>query len=358
MTEESISNAAQLFDGILNGRVPRQVRLFAAQGLLPVSREDLLRLQVILSADPDKELAAAAGSSIKGESEIVLIDWITDGNIDPLVLDLLIRVREEEAVWVAVSVHDNVSDETLRVLARHGSPLIQDIIITNQVRIMSCLEILEDLRANTRIATVVLRRVREFEAEFIEKAAAQDQQLEEVEEGVSIEDALSSLRSIGAHIPLEAEMPYGSYEDAGVEAEVENQGVGVFGRLSTMSIKEKILCALKGSREERSILINSRNRLVVNSVLASPKLSDSEVERFAQSRSVSDEVIRIIADNGRWLRLYAVVLALVQNPKIPLQQALRLLPQINNRDMIKVSRNRNAHPVIRKRAGHFVQQRR
>jgi hypothetical protein len=332
--------------------------LFAAQGLLPVSREDLLRLQVILSADPDEELAEAAGSSIKAESETVLIDWITEGDIDPLVLDLLIRVREEEAVWAAVSVHDNISDETLRVLARHGSPLIQDIVITNQVRIMSCLEILEDLRANTRIASVVLRRVREFEAEFIEKASAQVQRLEELDRGVSIEEAILSLRAIGAHIPLEAEMPYGSYADAGVEAEVEKQGVGVFGRLSGMTIKEKIVCALKGTREERAILINSRVRLVVNSVLASPKLSDSEVESFANSRSVSDEVVRIIANNGRWLRLYSIVLALVQNPKIPLQQALRLLPQINSRDMIKISRNRNAHPVIRKRAAQFVNQRR
>jgi hypothetical protein len=125
-----------------------------------------------------------------------------------------------------------------------------------------------------------------------------------------------------------------------------------------MTIKEKIVCALKGTREERAILINSRVRLVVNSVLASPKLSDSEVESFANSRSVSDEVVRIIANNGRWLRLYSIVLALVQNPKIPLQQALRLLPQINSRDMIKISRNRNAHPVIRKRAAQFVNQRR
>ncbi len=54
----------QLLNGILEGQVPRQVRLFAAQGLLPISQEDLLRLQFMLSTDPDDELAEIAKASI------------------------------------------------------------------------------------------------------------------------------------------------------------------------------------------------------------------------------------------------------------------------------------------------------
>jgi len=354
MTEGGFSTASQLFDGILNGKVPREIRLYAAQGLLPVSRADLLRLQVLLSSDPDQELAASASASIRGEPETVIIDWIAENEVEPLVLDLLVRVRPEEAIWAAVSVQDNVSDETLRVLARHGSPLIQDIVITNQVRIMACFEILEDLKMNPDLSSIVARRVREFETEFIEKTPATQRDLEEVQEGPSIEDAIDALRRIGAHIPLEAEMPYATYEDDGVEEEAERLGVSMFGRITHMSVKQKILCALKGSREERGVLINSRNRLVVNSVLASPKLSDSEVERFAQSRSVSDEVIRIISSNRRWLRQYSVVMALVQNPKTPVDKALRMLPQLNHRDLAKVARNRNAHPVIRRRANEFM----
>jgi len=73
-------------------------------------------------------------------------------------------------MWAAVAVHGRTSDETLRVLARHGSPLIQDIIMTNQVRLLAHLEILDELRANPRVTQVVLRRVHEFEEEFIEKA--------------------------------------------------------------------------------------------------------------------------------------------------------------------------------------------
>jgi hypothetical protein len=235
--------------------------------------------------------------------------------------------------------------------------VVQDIIMTNQVRIMSCLELLDDLKSNAQATPVVLRRVREFEEEFIEKAIAQ--QIEEEEERrVSIENAITALRDIGAQIPQEESMPYATSEDPALEEEAEKLGLGLYGRLAQMNIKEKVLCALKGSREERAILIHSRNRLVTNAVLASPKLSDTEVARFAQSRSVSDEVLRIIAANRRWMRLYGVVFAFVQNPKAPLQHALRMLPTLNHRDMTRVARDRNVHPVVRRRAKEMMAQRR
>jgi hypothetical protein len=359
MAEGSITTAQQLFTGIIEGKVPRQVRLFAAQGMLPVPREDLLRLQFLLSADPDEELADAARASIKRETDVTLVDWIRESAIEALVLDLVVRVRDEETVWSAVAVAPTVSDETLRVLARHGSPLVQDIVVTNQVRVMSCLEILDDLKANPRISPVVLRRIKEFEEEFIEKALAQEGALEQEEvRNVSIEEALGALRAIGAHIPGEAAMPFPGNEDAEIAELLSTQEEPLHVRLADMTVREKVMCALKGTREERGVLINSRNRLVVHAVLGSPKLAENEVERFANSRSVSEEVLRIISSNNKWLRLYGVVLAVVQNPKAPLQTALRLLPQLNSRDLMRVSRNRNVPPVVRRRAEDLHSKRR
>ncbi len=121
---------------------------------------------------------------------------------DSLVLDLLIRVREDEEVWAAVASHPNVSNETLRVLARNATPIVQDIIITNQMRLFSCLEILDDLRANPQVNQVVLRRVREFEEEFIQKVLAEEEEALAVA-GRSIEEAIDALHAIGAHIPNE-----------------------------------------------------------------------------------------------------------------------------------------------------------
>jgi hypothetical protein len=358
MVDEQPSAAADLISGIIRGKVPRQVRLFAAQGLLPVSREELLSLQAILTADPDSELAEVAAKSLKDEDEETILAWLRVSPPDPLVLDLLVRVRDSEAVWSAVAANPNVSNETLRVLARNATSIVQDIIITNQVRLLSCLEILDDLRANPEVNQVVLRRVREFEEEFIQKVLAEEEEAR-LDSGRSIEEAIDSLRAIGAHIPNEDTLPYPLSDDPALADAIDRSGQGsAHAQLLKMSVHQRMIRALRGTREERAILINSRNRLVQRSVLSSPKLSDVEVERFASSRSVAAEVIKGIADNRRWLRLYPVVVALALNPKTPVYTATRIIPQLSPRDKIKVSRDRNINPVTRQLAQRLINTRR
>jgi hypothetical protein len=357
MNEKKTVNTSDLIRGIVDGKVPRQVRLFAAQGLLPVSREDLLGLQVLLSADPDGELARIAEESLRAEQERTILDWIATAPPDPLVLDLLIRVRESESIWAAVASHPNVSNETLRVLARNGSPLIQDILVTNQMRIFGCLEILDDLRANEQINQVILRRVREFEEEFIAKAIAEEEE-DFSEAGPSVGQALDALRSIGAHIPREESMPYPRSDDPALEKAAKKVPTEIHARLMRMSVHERIVCALRGTKSERAVLINSRNRLVQRSVLACPKLTDNEVELFASSRSVAEEVIQSISENRRWLRQYKILIALAMNPKTPVYTANKLLPRLNHRDVVRISRDRNLNPVTRQMAQKLLSRRR
>ncbi len=354
MADNRAMAASDLIRGIVRGEVPRQVRLFAAQGLLPVSREDLLSLQTVLTSDPDTELAEVAASSLRGEDVETILTWLRGSPPDPLVLDHLIRVLDDEAVWAAVASHPNVSNETLRVLARNATHVVQDIIITNQMRLFSCLEILDDLRANPQAHQVILRRVREFEEEFIEKVLAEEEEALEAA-GRSIEEAIDSLHAIGAHIPNEDTMPYPESEDPALVDAIKREGQqSAHFRLLKMSVHQRIICALRGTREERAILINSRNRLLQRSVLASPKLTDLEVERFAASRSVADEVIAGIAANRRWMRLYPIIVALVLNPKTPVYTAGKIIPLLSPRDKMKVSRDRNLNRATREMAQRLM----
>jgi len=349
----------QLLNGILEGQVPRQVRLFAAQGLLPIPREDLLRLQFMLSTDPDEELSEISKASIAEVTPESIVEWLSSYELESMVLDLVIRLREEDLVWIEVARHASTSDETLRVLAKNGPPMVQDIVMTNQVRIFGCLEILDDLRDNVRVTETVLRRVSEFEHEFIEKAIAAEESIASGETP-TIEEALSSLRQIGAHIPELVRLPYQGSEDDGLRdaSALSESQQSTFARLVKMSIKEKVLCALKGNREERSILINSRNRLVVRGVLGSPKLSEAEVEKFAGMRTVDTEVLRVIYRNSRWMRRYQVVWQLVSNPKTPVDLGIRMVNRLNVRDLKRLSDSRNINPVIRRTAENFASRRR
>ena len=72
-------------------------------GRSPAHREELLSLQVLLSADPDDELAEVAAKSIKEEEEQILISWLRSSPPGPLVLDLLIRVRNDESIWAVTA---------------------------------------------------------------------------------------------------------------------------------------------------------------------------------------------------------------------------------------------------------------
>jgi hypothetical protein len=272
------------------------------------------------------------------------------------VLDQLIRVRDEEEIWSTVAAHANVSDETLRVLARNATPVVQDIIITNQVRLLGCLEILEDLRGNPQVNQVVLRRIREFEEEFIEKVLAEQEAAAAA--GPSVEEAIAALHDIGAHIPKEITMPYPETIDEELEEAVDASNQETHARLLKMKVSDRIICALRGTREERAILINSRNRLIQRSVLACPKLTDTEIEQFASSRSVAQEVITAIADNRRWLRQYSVIIALAMNPKTPVYTAKSILPRLTYRDRVRVSRDRNLPPVTRQIATKLLDTRR
>jgi hypothetical protein len=199
----------------------------------------------------------------------------------------------------------------------------------------------------------------EFEHEFIEKALAAEAE-EAAAAAPTIEDALHALRRIGAHIPQLDRLPYLGSDDAGVREAVEKAGgtQSTFARLVQMNIKEKVLCALKGTREERSILINSRNRLVVRAVLGSPKLSDAEVEKYAGTRTVDSEVLRVISRNARWMRRYQIVWQLVSNPKTPVDIGIRMVNRLNLRDLKRLTTNRNVNPMVRRTAQNFASRRR
>jgi hypothetical protein len=118
-------------------------------------------------------------------------------------------------------------------------------------------------------------------------------------------------------------------------------------RLAGMNVMQRIKVAMRGRREERSILIRDPNRLVSVAVLSSPKVTDAEVESFAKMANVSDEVLRVIGTNRQWTKNYGVVAGLVRNPKTPVAISLTLLQRVNDKDVRMLSTDRNIPEAIR-----------
>jgi hypothetical protein len=118
-------------------------------------------------------------------------------------------------------------------------------------------------------------------------------------------------------------------------------------RLSSMSVAQRMTRAIKGSREERAILIRDPNKLVSAAVLSSPKVSETEVESFARMANVSEEVLRVIGGTRAWMKNYAIMSALTRNPKTPVAMSMNLLARLNDRDLRQLSTDRNVPDVLR-----------
>jgi len=118
-------------------------------------------------------------------------------------------------------------------------------------------------------------------------------------------------------------------------------------RIAAMSPGQRLSLAMKGTREERAVLVRDPNKMVAVAVLSSPKITDSEVEHIAKMANVSDDVLRIIGQTRAWMKNYAVVAALTRNPKTPVAVSLNLLSRLMEKDLKTLTTDRNVPDVLR-----------
>jgi hypothetical protein len=118
-------------------------------------------------------------------------------------------------------------------------------------------------------------------------------------------------------------------------------------KIAALNVAQRMTLAMKGSREERAVLIRDPNKIVAVAVLSSPKLTETEVESIAKMANVSDEILRMIGFSRAWTKNYAVVHALVRNPKTPVALSMNFLARLSDKDLRNLSTNRNVPDVLR-----------
>lgn len=139
--------------------------------------------------------------------------------------------------------------------------------------------------------------------------------------------------------------------DAALEGEDENEEAdtkeSANQKIAKMSFTQRLKAAVKGSREMRAILVRDPNKMIAAAVLSSPKLTEQEVEAIAGMGSVSDEVLRIIGHNRKWVKSYAIVLKLCKNSKTPLALSMNLMNRLQDQDLTRLSTDRNVPEPLR-----------
>ena len=119
-------------------------------------------------------------------------------------------------------------------------------------------------------------------------------------------------------------------------------------KISRLDVKGRIQLAMKGTKEERSILIRDGTKLVALAVLESPKITDGEVEKIASQKNVLEAVLRQIPMKRRFAKNYAVLRNLVFNPRTPLDVSLGLMKHLLVNDLRNLGANKEVSETVRK----------
>lgn len=114
-----------------------------------------------------------------------------------------------------------------------------------------------------------------------------------------------------------------------------------------MTPSQKIKLALTGAKDARGILIRESSKTISLAVLSNPRLTIGEVEAFAKSQNMSEDVVRKIGSNSEWTRKNSIAAALVFNPKTPVGISMSFMPRMNERDLAILEKSKSVPEAVR-----------
>jgi hypothetical protein len=353
-----------LVEQFRRGAVPRDLRLIAAQGLLPLKPDDLLELWTDLLGDLDTEVCSAAQASLVGYPAAELAPVLKSRETPAAVLSWAAARRPERELRELALQNTTLPDETIEALAPTLSEALAELVVINQTRLLRRTSLLVALESNPSLNNDQRRRLRELRETFHvgEPSAAAPAAAPAPPVAAAAPRAPEPAVALAPEPEPEPELDAWLHlsEDEAVariltpEERQQTEKVSAVQRIYRLNAAEKVIAALKSTREERAILIRDPNRIVAAAVLGSPKLTDAEVESFASMKNVSDQVLRGIGNHREWTKRYSVISNLVRNPRTPVGIALTLASRLNPKDLRGLSIDRNVSEAVRKHAQKFV----
>jgi hypothetical protein len=342
-----------LVDQFRRGGVPKELRLLAAQGALPLKPADLLELVHHLLSDAEEEVRAAAGATLTGLPAAEWLAILKERETLPALLAWGLAHREERELREVVLQNHSTPDEAIQALAGALPEPLAELVVINQTRLLRSTPLLEALESNPALNNDQRRRLRELRETF------RIGQVEAPPAPPPPPPAPVGEPTVEAAPPVEEAPPPVSEDDAIVrylsdEERQETDKVSAVQRLYRLNTAQKVITALKGTREERAVLVRDPNRIVASAVLGSPRITDAEIESFAAMKNVSGDVLRHIGSHREWTKRYGVVTALVRNPRTPIAISIGMVSRLNPRDLKNIAVDRNVPEVIRKQAQKFI----
>jgi hypothetical protein len=315
---ESLS--PEVVDELRHNRATRERKLAvcsAGAHLNPVDRAEVL---TVLSHDPDEMVASRAQDALLSIAPEVFVEALKRPEALPYLFSYASKnLSDKPGIGEALVHNKNCPASLLVPVVQHLSALGIQALLEDLSRVSDSLALASALEHSSSVT------------------ADQKNILHEMHGGTIDESALA---------------------EAAAEAEPDAlRRQTLLQQIAKMTVAQRVQFAVKGGSEARRTLIRDTNKVVQRAVLQSPRLTDQEVEAFAAMSNLTDEILRLIAANRLFRKNYVVVRNLVNNPKVPLDVSLHLLPMINAVDLKKLTMNKNVPETLRSSAIKLQKQR-
>jgi hypothetical protein len=338
---------ARMPDLIRQAAVPDDTLRQAAAGTLPLPPSEMVEVLVLLANHPRFGETARSTLAQRGDED-QLRPVVADPNAAKEVLNYFLTHRRPELMMDIIS-NPAVTDATVAVVAETASRSLLELMLQNE-RVLRSPDIMVGLAANPELFPAELQTLKE-------RLKTQGKDLADTGEVFDYEWALW-IMDHAAEIAAEESKVFNLVDateeeklaaagKAAAEAE-DPERISTITKIARMSVGQRVQLAMKGTKDERFVLIRDGSKMVALAVLESPKVSDGEVESFAAMKNVQEDVLRGIGRKRKFMKNYGVVRALVNNPRTPLDQGLTLVNYLMTADLKALSMNKNVADTIRK----------
>ena len=399
---------ARMLDLIRNSQVPSNLMQSAARGALSVPSGETIEILVYLALH-NKLFSERARLTLAGWDEKASLAAAADPKTSAEVLRYFVSLENlRTCLLPALAANPSVGEEALDVLAMSGSRSVVEALLTS-ARVMSSPRLLQALQSNANLRPNELAEIEN------KLAALETRPVAEIHEADALDEVVEGtvkkyLEENAAELAAEKDKPFQPigmlHEEAGGEAagEVGRQAAAATAsasadaakiaaeklataaagktaaalaaihakkhsplgheerrdttlqKIAKLDVKGRIALAMRGSKEERSLLVRDGTKLVALAVLESPKVSDGEVEGFAQQKNVLEALLRAIPLKRRFAKNYSITRNLVYNPRTPIDLSLGLMKNLLIHDLKNLSGNKEVSDTIRKLALRMYRQ--
>lgn len=303
----------EVLEELRAGRAPRERKIAVCAGGAHLSPADKAEILAVLAGDLDEMVAERAQQAILSQPPETFVEALKREKAIPALFAYAGKhLADKPGICDAMVANKNCSAEYLVPVARHLSSL----------GIKALMEELERVSDSPALAAALEHS-----------------------------SAITNEQKTQLHELLGSAIDEAALAEAAAEAEPDTaKRTTLLQRLAKMTVAERVQFAIKGGSEARRTLIRDSNKVVQRAVLQSPRLTDQEVEAFASMSALTDEILRLIANNRNFRKNYVVVRNLLNNPKTPLDVSLHMLPMINAMDLKKLTTNKNIPETLRSTA--------